>query len=432
MIRSACRYNVSVSHILDNQTTAINPNHIQYIMIESNYEEIYMPIIYMSLSVNSDMYNKIVNNEKSAKIYLQINKYNAYSQNKLYRKYISGQFSYIASTSNINYAEDISSSNDTDSTYSVITLALMSMEILNLEKQSFNGIYQNVDQGTLILNAFAGIKSVIRAPKYNPKYEKVMIPPIASIHKYLYHLCDLCPFYDTNYLFFMDFNKAYLLDWSGDYCPDDEEQKGSVYINLSSILDDKSYYDGMEERDDGYYIYINPAYSNIYEDKQTDKIANQLVFVGDDGGVQKADLNVNASDDSTVKQSFIKKNNEFVRLYANIMNSSTVDIEVLKENIDSSIITPNKEFIINNEKDHSYDGKYIMKSKKELIRNVSGTFNCSLDLKLRKVGKIVPIKDDVEAKAQFKASPSIYRKKSSSDVNSNMILTNSGTYISRD
>ena len=64
MIRSACRYNVSVSHILDNQTTAINPNHIQYIMIESNYEEIYMPIIYMSLSVNSDMYNKIVNKKE--------------------------------------------------------------------------------------------------------------------------------------------------------------------------------------------------------------------------------------------------------------------------------------------------------------------------------------------------------------------------------
>lgn len=432
MNRSAYKYNISISHILDNQTTNINPNQVKYIMIESNYENIYMPVIYVSLAVNSDLYNKIVNNENSGKIFLQINKYNAYSQNKLYRNYIKGLFSYISSTSNINYVEDLSSSGDTDSTYTGITLALMSMDILNLEKQSFNGIYQNVDQGTLIMNAFAGIKSVIRAPKYNPKYEKVMIPPISSIHKYLYHLCDLCPFYDTNYLFFMDFNKAYLLDWTGDYCRDDEEQKGTVYINLASVLDEKSYYDGMEERDDGYYIYINPSYSNIYENRQTDKIANQLVFVGDDGGVQKADLNVNSSTDSTVKQTFIKKNNEFVRLYANIANSSTTDIEVMKENIDSSVITPNKQFIIKNDKDHSLDGKYTIRSKKELIKNVSGVFNNSVDLKFRKVGKIEPIGEDVEAKAQYKASPSLYRKKNTTTNNGNMILTNSGTYISRD
>ena len=88
MNRSAYKYNVSASFILNDEITDINPNYIQYIVIESNYEVIYMPIIYISMSVDVNLYSKIVNNEKSGKIYLRVDRYNEYSQNKLYKKYI--------------------------------------------------------------------------------------------------------------------------------------------------------------------------------------------------------------------------------------------------------------------------------------------------------------------------------------------------------
>ena len=431
MNRSAYKYDVQASFILGSDSTDINPNHIQYVIIDSNYELIYMPVIYISLSVDSTLYDKIINNEKSGKIYLKIDRYNEYSQNKLYKNYISGQFTYITSTNNANFVEDLSPEGDTD-TYTVVSLALMNMDILNNEKQSFNGIYKDIDQGTLILKAFEGMKSVICPPKYNPLYGMVMIPPLSSIHKYLNHLYDLCPFYDTNYMFFIDFERAYLLDYSGNYCPCDDGQKENIMLEINSILDEKSYYEGMEERDDGYYIYINPAYSNVFMNKRTDKIMNQLVFIGDDGEIQKADIDVNISDDSAVKQIFVRKNDEFAKLYMNIMNGNAVDVQIMKEDIDPSIFTPNKSFYVTNNKDHSVDGKYTLKYKKEVIKNISGVFKCSVDIGLRKVGVVIPITEDVEARAVYKNTPALYRRKTAPTTkNDNTILTNSGKYIKK-
>ena len=318
MSRSAYKFNVEASVILNNESTDINPSHIKYIIIENNYELIYMPVIYISISVTKETYNLIVDNEKYAKIYLKIDRYNEYSQNKLYKKYIAGQFTYVTSINNSNYIEDLSSSNDEDNMYMLINLALLSMDIINNEKKSLNGIFKNIDQGTLILKALQDVDSVICPLKYNPLYDTIMIPALSSIHKYLYYLYDLCPFYDTNYMFFMDFDRAYLLDYSGNYVTCADGQSENVILDIYSVVDNESYFEGMEEDDFGYRININPAYCNFGLNKTTDKIANQLVYIDDEGEIQKVDVDVNAAPDSVVKQVFIR--GEHAKLYMNIVN----------------------------------------------------------------------------------------------------------------
>lgn len=428
MNASTYAHSVTISFLLHNQVTEINPNHIKYIIIESNYEQIFMPVIYISMSINRDTYSKIVNNEKEGKIYLKIDKYNEYSQNKLYKKYLEGQFTYLTSNNNPNYAEDLSSSGSGSDIYVTINLALMSMDILNKEKRSFNGIYKDIDQGTLILKAFEDLETVISPLKFNPHYKNIMIPPLSSIHKYLYYLYDMCPFYDTNYMFFMDFNRTYLLDYSGDYCPSRDGQKHTVILDINSVLSEKAYYEGMEETDEEYHIYINPSYSTIGLNKHSDKIINQLVFIDDEGDIQKVDINVNASPDSAVKQSFIR--GEHAKLYMNVMNSSAEGVEVMKEGMDSSILTPNKMYMVNNTKDHSCDGKYCLINKREVIRNMSGTFRNSISLGLRKVGVVLPLRDDVEARAVYDNASAVYRQKNTITENTTReILTNNGTKI---
>ena len=431
MSRSAYKFELEASLILDDQTVQFNPNYIKYLVIDSNYETIYMPVIYLSLSVNKETYKLLLANENGGKIYLRINRYNEYSQNKLFKKYIEGQFTYLTSNDNPNYAEDLSSSNDEDNMYMLINLALMDMGIVNKEKKSFNGIYKDIDQGTLILRAFQEVDSIICPLKYNPHYDTIMIPPLSSIHKYLYYLFDLCPFYDTNYMFFMDFDKTYLLDYSGNYCISADNQKENVQINIHSVLDDESYYEGMEEDEYGYTMEINPAYTTFTLNKTTDKISNQFVFVDDEGEIQKVDVNVNAAEDSVVKQIFVRK--EHAKLYMNAINSSAKELEVMKESLDSSIITPNKAFTINNYKDHNYDGKYTLIYKREIIRNISGSFRNSVSLGLRKVGAIIPLRDDVEARAVYDNASAVYRRKTTAPVRdtSDYILTNSGEYIKK-
>ena len=431
MSRSAYKFDINASFILDDQSTPFNPNYIKYVIIESNYETIYMPVIYMSLSVNKETFSMLTSNESKAKIYLKIDRYNEYSQNKLYKKYIEGQFTYITSTNNPNYTEDLSSSNDADDMYMLINVALMDLSIIDREKKSFNGIYRDIDQGTLILKALEDVESVISPLKYNPHYDTLMIPPLSSIHKYLYYLYDLCPFYDTNYMFFMDFDKTYLLDYTGKYCNSLDDHKENVVINIHSVLDHESYYEGMEEDDFGYTIEVNPAYATFGLNKRTDKVSNQFVFVDDEGDIQKVDVDVNASENSVVKQVFIRK--EHAKLYMNIINSNAKEMEIMKESLDGSILTPNKAYTITNFKDHSFDGSYTLTYKKEVIRNVSGSFHNSISLGMRKVGAIIPLKDNVEARAVYDNATAVYRRKNEQPVsdNSDLILTNSGEYIKK-
>lgn len=425
--RSAFRCNVESSFILNDEATIFDSNLIKYIMIESLYEDRYMPIIYLSIAVNIELYNKIVLNEKDGKIYLNITRYNEYSQNKLYKEYIKGQYSYIVSTNNPNYSEDLSSSNEADNTYKIITLALMSMDILNKARTSFNGVFGDIDQNTLIMKALSDLDSVICAPRYNPVYENIIIPPLNTKAKLLYFLCDMCPFYDTNYLFFIDFKRTYLLDFSGDYCYCEDGEKETVMIAIGSAMDRESYFEGMEEQDDKYYIDISPAYANISYNKKTDKIVNQLVFISDEGDSLKTDLSVNAAADSAVKQTFVRGNATYAKLYMNMMNSSSMEVEVMKENLDCSVLTPNKEYLIRNEKDSSVNGKYTLMHKKEVIRNSSGKFVTSVSLGFRKVGAIIPLDSEVEARAVSSNSIASRRIKDTNSVSSK-ILMNNGEY----
>jgi hypothetical protein len=132
------------------------------------------------------------------------------------------------------------------------------------------------------------------------------------------------------------------------------------------------------------------------------------VFVDDNGSVDYVDLNVNNNTDSNVKQSFKRGGN--ANLYKNMAESNTVVIELVKENIDASIIAPNKEFRINNYPGYEdYNGKYTLLYKKEIIKNVNGEFGLSVCIGLRKVGNITALGASVAVQATQK-SKSAYGK----------------------
>lgn len=430
MPRSAYKCKISVSYILNNEETKLNPNFIKYIMIENLYESRYMPVIYVSIAVPNNLYTTILENEKTGKVYLSIYRYNVYSNSSIYRKYIEGQFTYILPSNDPNYAQELSNGNlDIDSYYRVITIGLISMDIMNLAKTSFNGIYGEIDCNTLILKALEGLPAVVKPPIYNPYYDTLLVPALNSKAKLINFIFDECPFYDTNYMFFMDFNRSYLLDLTGEYCDANDGQYKTVIIDIREVTTAQSYYEGMEIKNDSYYIYMNPANTIVTENKSTNKTINQLVSIHNDGTIDFADLNINNNDDSTVKQSFIRDGD--IKLYKNMMESNTIVIEIAKDNLDSSVFTPNKEYIVNNYKDFSdYNGKYTLLYKKEIIKNISGEFGVSVLLGLRKVGNITSIGTQVSAAATRRNSSVAYRyKNTNKTTTSTAKKTNTGGEI---
>lgn len=413
MARSAFMCNVECS-VAGHQ---VDPMFIKSIAIDYGYQSTYMPIIYIIAKFPNDVYNLAIEGKDTEKIYLRIQRYNAYSETSLDKVHIEGQFSYIVADSDPNYGQDLTEAAGADQTYHSIKLALMSMEVLNLSKNSFNGIYGEIDQSTMILKALKGLNCVVKPLLYNPEYETIDVPALNSKMKLLEFLFNKCPFYDTVYLFFIDFKKAYLIDLTGEYCDDGTGDLTTVMFDIQQLTVESSYYEGMETKDGAYYINVNPADTHIIPNRGQDKINNQFVFIGDDCNVDFVDLDINSAPDSDVKQSF--KRGNYPAVYKNMAESNTVIIEIVKENIDSTVITPNKEYIISNWADYSeYNGRYTLLSKQEYIVNNSGSFGMATSIKLRKIGNITKVGADVVKQAEARSRSASRRYSSSAGKNS--------------
>lgn len=363
----------------------IPSENIVYVLVESNYDNDVLPIIYISLSVDSNMYTKIIKYKSLAKFYLNIKKINKNSISSISKNAISGSFSYIPSTTNPNYTEDLSNSTSGDS-YKRIMLGLVSIELTNTLRKSFNNIYNNINTDNLISLALEGTNYIAEKITYNTHYNSILVPPLTSRYRLLEFIFNSDPFYDTKFRYFMDFEKSYLLSKSGNSVDSGDGQLSSIIVDIRSITENEAYYDGVEVKNDAYYVYINPVNSNVTLEQGIEKVANQIVAVDEDK-IEIVDLDINKTEGSDTKQMFIRTDN--VSVYKNELETNTIIVEIVKQYIDGSIFTPNKCISINNYGEYSkYNGKYIMIYKREFYKCVAGEFVMSCNVGLRRIGNL--------------------------------------------
>lgn len=405
--------NIQFDHNLDEdgiseEAIGIDDRLIKYILVEYMYQSRHMPVIFLSLSLKNDLYTMVINDRKRSEFYLTIKIYNALSDNSIDKTTIKGRFSYIPSTDNPNYTNELEEeSKSVDTSYKTIVLALLSMDLMNQSKTSFNGIFSNISEATLMTKVLGNkIDYVIKPLDYNAVFDTIVIPPLTSKYEMLNFFFQKNPFYDTEFVFFLDFNKrGYLIDWSGDQIDANDGKPSKVIINIKRVTAAEAYYEGIVVGDDYYQLYINPANTNLNIDKASDNTANQMVFVDDDGEVNSVDLNVNNAVGSSVKRTFRRGGS--ANLYKNIAESDYAIIEIMKENVSTDIFTPNKIYILQNDDDNykQYDGKYSLVYKDQVIKNNNGEFGLSILIGLRKVSEnIVPLGKKFMAKAEAVSS----------------------------
>ena len=420
------KFQVDLQFKKDNQSKPkqIRPEFIKYIVIESLYTERMMPVVYLSMIVDSQTYtdiydsqNKKLTGELTESIFLlKIRRYNKLAQAALFQTAVDDQFEFIVSDETPNYSKELEKADTSGtSSYREITLALLSVSLLNAIRAERNpdnsvivsGIFNKIDMNTLIAKVFEGIDnyftsskdqaSVIKPAVHNVTFKKhsLVIPPMNSRKKILNFLFNKAPFYDTQFTFFIDFGRAYLLDRTkGGYKVDDNTYH-DVIFEIHDATKDESYVEGINIRDNSYFIYINPVNSSITPNRDHDKIANTIVSVTDNGTISDATINSNNSDKSDTKYVFSRGTNAL--LYKNNKESKTVTVVLGKENLDGGIFTPNKRYRLKNYGDYTrYDGFYYLQSKKEVIANNAGEFKGSVEFTLQKIGKISNIGDTNE------------------------------------
>lgn len=414
--RKAYTANISLAFDYDGGRVDIESERISYIMVNSDYEADVLPIIYVSLAVTSDLYTNIIKYKDSAKFYLNIKTANKFSKASINKNNLSGSFSYIPSTTNPNYTENLDE-NGMDS-YKRIMLGLVSIELTNSLRKSFNFIAEDIDQNTLVAIALEGLNPIVEKLKYNNHYDTYIVPPMTSRFKFLEYIFNH-PFYDTKFRFFMDFQNTYLVSKSGNAIASDSEIN-DVIVDIREVTVDEAYYDGISVKNGAYYIYVNSADSNVSVNIGTEKIANQIVAIDDEIETQILSLNINSNDDSSDKKVFIRTKS--AAIYKNDLETSSINVEFTKQNVDGSIFTPDRCFMVNNYGEYSkYNGRYLLMYKKEFYRCVGGEFILSTVVGLRKVNDIEHKSATTDSKTTSKTTSSSAIRKSSANYDNNNI-----------
>jgi len=379
---------ITLTFFVNKLTVNVAPERIKYIVIDTNYESEIMPKLYMNISVDTALYDYITNYKDTAKFKLRIERKNLFSKTSISDTIVNETFSYIASTTNADYMRDISEGGIRDDSYRNIVIGLISDRITDSLRKSFNSIYNNIDQETLVSLATEGLDIVTEPLSYNKSYSSILIPPIASRNEFLKYIFDYDNFYDTKYLFFMDFKRSYLVSRNGRGVYNSDDPINDVFIDITTLRSNDSFYEGMNMINNSYYLYINPTNSNVIVPDGMGKIGNRLIVVDDDKELEMLDVTLNNNYESTIKDIFVRADNGST--IKNDMEQENVLVEVVKNQIDGYSFTPNKTYVVNNFGNYSkYNGKYVISAKKEYFRvTAGGDFRTSCYLVLRKIGTI--------------------------------------------
>ena len=126
--------------------------------------------------------------------------------------------------------------------------------------------------------------------------------------------------------------------------------------------------------------------NNLYE-----KSFSEIIATGTSGNTRNSKISVSQDASIRGKSKAIRLQNDNTNMLSNIVstiNNSAIQIMVQKTDIDSSIFTINKEYIIRADSAYNtedYNGRYILARKRELYIKSGDNYTMSTMLLFRKV-----------------------------------------------
>lgn len=390
MIAASYRYTVEAIVILEKENIPIQTECISAITIDSNYDMYNRPIIYLTLNIQSRIYDKLVLNSNTGTINLRIRKHN--SNSKLNKDYIHDSFSYIIKSDPDYYKglkEEVRVEDKIDDdTYMSGSIALFKKDTLDRIKQLHCNIFKNTNMASIIHKYTKDRKMVIEPFASITKFDTVIVPPMESLSELLSFLNSFDALYDRKYRYFEDFDVTYILNDSGKAIHGTDDYD-TVIIDIVEPTYDQSKMPGIaiDPNSRAYILYVDAMDSSINIDDIKAIEYESILGVSSSGEVYRVPLK--NGDDKSEKYLIQRVYNDNSRIIDNLrytMDSTSIMLQVNKTEVDGSLFTPNKEYLINNYTDlKEYNGGFILSSKKEIIIRQDRDFISSVVLGLRKV-----------------------------------------------
>lgn len=224
--------------------------------------------------------------------------------------------------------------------------------------------------------------------------DRFIIPPISTITGLLEFLNDEKALYNTRYRYFRDFDRTYLLSSSGKAVKDEDNEYSTVLVNVldpnNSSNSSSSGLD-IDKRARAYILNVDANDTSMALDTSSDLQFNKIKsfkYKVDDNVLNLGEqyLNNSLREDGNDRDIIMRYSPERLNSIVSSIDSKSVILNIIRSDMDSSILTPNKEYVVKNYEDlKEYDGRYLLSYKKEIMIQQGEDFISSVAFGLRKV-----------------------------------------------
>ena len=293
------------------------------------------------------------------------------------------QFTYyltddINKNDSIDYT-DKNSAETLGNTFRNITMGLMCIDHINHNRKSVELNMKDTSMYNMVRCITSDFDNILIEPfDYNDAFDQFIMPAHDSINKALQFLNNKRVFYSTPYRYYEDFNCAYIMSTSGKAVQRNDEKINTIIFDIKDTADSEANNDGMiiDTAKMNYKVIVNQVDTAVYYDSSQNKSKNVVRGITSTGKSVET-LSNNASY-STKKVHNIRLNNDNEHMMENIRagyNTSSVYVNISKNNLDMTETTINKKYLIHHmDKYKEYNGAYILCRKRELYMREDDTF----------------------------------------------------------
>lgn len=393
-VRCAYEYNVSMTYISSSNTEYnILSNAIKYVHILHDYDNELTPWILCMVSIDADIYNKMRNDQADGRVSLTISKMNIAATSSAYVNYIQDQFLFFLPDSP-NPVETLDESvKGKGIAYKTTPIGLFKKELIDQNQKHFCGIYKNTTMSSIIVDATSHMNMLIEPLKFNTEIVDMPVPEMSTVAQFISYLNYKYNFYGDQYMYFMDFDKTYLKSNSGRYLDAKDGHHPFVAIDIRNMTELSANLTGVvvDDAQDAYVLFVDSTYVRVDTDRITPQIASNIVVIDPHNG-NKTIANVDTSSivgttPSEDASKYITSDDPNAAKYiANTLQNTAVTIVASLTDVDASILTPNKEYLVSNYQGNpAYTGRYYLSYKQEVFYNTGMSFVDTTHIGLRMV-----------------------------------------------
>ena len=379
------RYKIELTYLdrKNNKSIKIKNECLKSLIIDHNYDKNCMPILYMNLSLDRALIDNMINNINTNLFVVAIYKYDELLANPLDILCLRKKFTYyltddINKNDSIDYT-DKNSAETLGNTFRNITMGLMCIDHINHNRKSVELNMKDTSMYNMVRCITSDFDNILIEPfNYNDTFDQFIMPAHDSINKALQFLNNKRVFYSTPYRYYEDFNCAYIMSTSGKAVQRNDEKINTIIFDIKDTADSEANNDGMiiDTAKMNYKVIVNQVDTAVYYDSSQNKSKNVVRGITSTGKSVET-LSNNASY-STKKVHNIRLNNDNEHMMENIRagyNTSSVYVNISKNNLDMTETTINKKYLIHHmDKYKEYNGAYILCRKRELYMREDDTF----------------------------------------------------------